>query len=46
MYLAMQCLRDNTGGFKKDKTITNLIIVRNREEVANRTANRSAKWHQ
>ena len=29
----MQCLRDNAGIFKKDKTITNLILVRNREEV-------------
>ena len=23
----MQCLRDHTGQFKKDKTITNLILV-------------------
>ena len=29
----MQCLRDNSGRFKKDKTITNLTLVRNREKV-------------
>ena len=32
-HLTMQCLRDNAGTFKKDKTITNLRIVQNREEV-------------
>ena len=26
-HLTMQCLRDNAGRFKKDKTITNLILV-------------------
>ena len=32
-HLTMQCLRDNSGRFKKDKTITNLTLVRNREKV-------------
>ena len=32
-YLTMQCLRDTAGRFKKDKTIKNLILVQNREEV-------------
>ena len=32
-YLTMQCLRDNAGRFKEDKTIKNLILVQNREEV-------------
>ena len=29
----MQCLRDNTGKFKKEKNITNLVLVRDRAEV-------------
>lgn len=32
-HLTIQYLRDNTGTFKKNKTITNLILVLNREEV-------------
>lgn len=32
-HLTMQCLHDNAGRFRKDKTITNLILVRNRDEV-------------
>ena len=32
-HMTMQCIRYNAGRFKKDKAITNLILVRNREEV-------------
>ena len=31
--LTIQCLQDNAGRFKKDKTIAKLILVRSREEV-------------
>ena len=34
IHLPMQCLQDNAGRFKKDKTIKNLTLVRNREVVA------------
>ena len=33
-HLAMQCLRGNARRFRKDKTFTNLTLVRNREEVS------------
>ena len=33
-HLAMQCLRGNARRFNKDKTFTNLNLVRNREEVS------------
>ena len=33
-HLTIQCLRDNVGRFIKDKLITNLILVGNREQVA------------
>ena len=32
-HLTVQCLRDNAGRFKKDKTIAKLILVQNRGEV-------------
>ena len=32
-HLTVQCLRDNSGRFKKNKTITNLVLVGNKEEV-------------
>ena len=32
-HLTMQYLRGNAGRLKKDKTIPNLILVQNREEV-------------
>ena len=33
-HLTIQCRRDNAGRFIKDKPITNLILVGNREQVA------------
>ena len=32
-HLTVQCLRDNAGRFKKNTTITNLVLVGNKEEV-------------